>query len=181
MRFGRPRRCPISRVSTSGRMRVPANSLSRVKRRFHASFEVGMRTPGARPRQHPARPQGAPTSVPGRRRCRGQLAVGRSEEETRRPMATCSRSGRVAWLRFLRGGAQTTRTGSNCFLWMGATRHTGRNLVSHSPHEPPFDLQRKGSGGGGRTRGTATQVAPANREGQSPTLLGQEPRGGRCP
>ena len=43
--------------------------------------------------------------------------------------------------------------------------------MSHPPHEQPFDLQRKGSGGGGRTRRTkrapprravrgATQVAP---------------------
>ena len=55
------------------------------------------------------------------------------------------------WLRFFRGSAQMTRTGSDCFLWMGATRLTGRNLVSHPPHEPPFDLQRKGCGGGGRT------------------------------
>ena len=36
----------------------------------------------------------------------------------------------------------------------GATRLTGFGPVAHPPHEPPFDLQRKGSGGGGRTRGT---------------------------
>ena len=36
----------------------------------------------------------------------------------------------------------------------GVTRLTGPNPVSHPPHEPPFDLQRKGSGGGGRRRGT---------------------------
>ena len=36
----------------------------------------------------------------------------------------------------------------------GVTRLTGPNPVSHPPREPPFDLQRKGSGGGGRRRGT---------------------------
>ena len=58
----------------------------------------------------------------------------------------------------------------------GATRLTGRNLVSHPPHEPPFDLQRKGSGEGGRTRATGGRVhvelsgsgagGTANREGR---------------
>ena len=76
------------------------------------------------------------------------------------PLRAC-----CSWLRFFRGGAQTTRTGSNCFLWMGQPNSRGPKTVSHPPHEPPFDLQRKGSGGRGRTRGTrrarpATHVVP---------------------
>ena len=61
--------------------------------------------------------------------------------------------------------------------------------ASHPPHEPPFALQRKGSGGGGRTRGT--RRAGSRRAGRhkwyhesrgtSPTLLANEPRDGRCP
>ena len=68
----------------------------------------------AHPRQHLARSQGAPTSVPGRPRWRGQLAVGRSEEETRRPSPVQG----VLLLRFFRGGVQTMRTGSDCFSWV---------------------------------------------------------------
>ena len=73
----------------------------------------------------------------------------------------------------------------------GATRLTRPNPASHPPREPPFDLQQKGSGGGGRTRGTR-RARPRRavrgrrrwyREprGTSPTLLAQEPRDGRCP
>ena len=65
-----------------------------------------------------------------------------------------------------------------------ATRLTG-------PHEPPFDLQRKRSGGGGRTRGTKRArprraVRRRRRwhrrpQGTSLTLPAQEPTEGRCP
>ena len=137
----------------------------------------------ARPRQHPARSQGAPTSVPGRPRWRGQLAVGRSEEETRRPSP---RSGRVA-----PGCASSAeaprRPGATTFLRWGNPTHVAEPC---EPPEPPFDLQRKGSGGGGRTRGTRRArprraVQERRRwyresRGTSPTLVTQEPRDGRC-
>ena len=77
---------PISRMSTSGRTRVPANSLARrdVTSELRGRYEDAQ----TRPPQHPARSQGA--------RWRGQLAVRHSEEETRRRTATSSRTGRVA-------------------------------------------------------------------------------------
>ena len=71
-----------------GACQLPASH----EKTFQARYEDAQ----ARPRQHAARSQQAPTSVPGRRRWRGELAAGRSEEETRRPRATCSRWGRVA-------------------------------------------------------------------------------------
>ena len=121
-----PRR---SRISTSGRVRVPTNSLPRVKRRTKRAPRSVCGRPG-RPRQHPARSQGAPTSVPGRRRWRGQLAVGPSKEETRRLRATCSRSGRVA-----PGCASSAeaprRPGATTFLRWGNPTHVAE------PCEPP--------------------------------------------
>ena len=115
---------PNSRMSTSGRIRVPRRK--RRSKRASGRYEDAR----ARPRQHPARSRGAPTSVPGRRRWRGEIAVGHSE--------TCSHlKACCSWLRFLRGGAQT-RTGSNCFLWTGQPDSRGR--VSHPPREP-FDSQ----------------------------------------
>ena len=93
-----------------------------------------------RMRQHPARSQ-APTSVPGRRRWRtrcqtlqgGDLAAEgdvcvprRRPDDEDRATGFCGRDNQIH----------------------------GPNPVSHPPHEPPFDLQRKGSGGGVRTRGT---------------------------
>ena len=68
----------------------------------------------------------------------------------------------------------------------GTTRLTGPNPVSHPPHEPPFDLQRKGSGGGGRTRGRrrgrvhielsgSDAGGTANREGHPRPFLRKSP------
>ena len=63
---------PISGMSTlrpdKGARQLPPSR----EETFQASFEDVQ----AHARQHPARSQGAPTSVPGRRRRRGQLAVG---------------------------------------------------------------------------------------------------------
>ena len=61
--------------------------------------------------------------------------------------------------------------------------------MSHPPHEPPFDLQRKGSGGGGRTRGdeegTSASSCPGgdaggtvNREGHPRPFLRKSPATG---
>ena len=130
---------PISKMSTSGRKRVPANSLPRVKRTFQASSEVDCRgaprrRPGGRGRRVPV--QGVLLLV-------ALLPRRRPDDEERDRLLSVG----------------------------GATRLTGPNPVSHPPHEPPFDLQRKGSGGGRSTRETrrpgprravqgATQVAP---------------------
>ena len=77
---------------------------------FQVSFEVGMRTSGPM--------------------C-GSTRRSRREHQRRDPVADvypfracCS------WLRFFRGGAQTTRTGSNCFLWMGQPDSRGRTLCA---------------------------------------------------
>ena len=96
-----------------------------------------------------------------------QLPVGRSEEETRagrgRPVPVQGVLLLVALLP------------RNCFFVDGATRLSrGPNPASHPPHEPPFDLQRKGSGGGAHgARGGRVHVklsrgdagGTANRQG----------------
>ena len=192
---------PISRMSTSGWIRVPKNSLPRVKRRTKRASRSVRGRPGA---------------------VRGSTNVGsRSSSLARSTRCRTLRGGDPAadvfpfracgsWLRFFRGGDQTTRTRSNCFLWIGqpdsrgrtlcatrlmnrrsifnvdgTTRLTGPNPVSHPSPEPPFDLQRKGSGGGGRTRGTGERVhvelsggdagGTANREGRPRPLLRKSP------
>ena len=59
-----------------------------------------------------------------------------------------------------------------CIAWKSGARQTSfltrltkPNPVSQLPHEPPFDLQRQGSGGGGCTRGTSWTRPRAAREG----------------
>ena len=146
------------RMSTSGRIRVPANSLPRVKRRTKRPGLVCGSTRRGR-REHQRRFQ---VVVVGELGVVGELAVGGSEEETWRPRAMCCRSGRVPRWR------PDDEDWEHLLFVDGATRLTGPNPVSHPPHVPPFDRQREGSSGGGRTRGTrrarprpgATQVVP---------------------
>ena len=146
---------PLSRVSTSGRVRVPANSLPRGRRRSkRASRSVCGRS-------------GSFAAAPGA--VTGSTNVG----------STSSSLARSTRCRALRGGYPAE---GDVFLFRdapvallprrrpddedreqllfvdGATRLTGPNPVSHPPHEPPFDRQRKGSGGGGRTRGRRGRV-----------------------
>ena len=153
---------------------------------FQASFEVGVRTPGSFAAA-PGAVAGS-TNVGSRssslaRSTRCRTLRERDPAADVFPFRAC-----CSWLRILRKGAQTTRTGSNCFFVDGATRLTGPNPVSHPPHEPPFDRQREGSGGGGRTRETRRHVHvelsrgdagdTANREGH-PRHFASPPRSRR--
>ena len=77
---------------------------------FEASFEVGMRTPGL--------VRGSTRRGRREHQRRFQVVVNSLSDAPRRrrdvfPFRVC------CWLRFFRGVAQTTRTGSNCFLWTG--------------------------------------------------------------
>ena len=157
-------------------LKVPANSLPRTKRLSRRASRL-VAAPAA---------VAGPTSAPSRPHWRGQLAVGRSEEETLRLRATCSRSGRVA-----PGCASSAEAPRRRGPAGHASRLTRSNPVSHPAHEPPFDLHGRASGGGGRTR-TTRRARPRrpvqvrrgwNREprGTSRTLLAQEPGDGGHP
>ena len=123
------------RMSTSSRIRVPANSLPRVKRRTKRPGLVCGSTQRGR-REHPARLQ----ARRGRREHQrgfqvvvvGELGVGGSEEETRRPRATSSRSGHVA-PGFASSAEAPRRRG------LGATAFCERDNPTHGaePCEPP--------------------------------------------
>ena len=121
-----PRRCP----SPSSLIRA-TNYLPRVKRRSRRASRSG-----ARPPQHPARSQGAPTSV-------GE--VNSSSVETLRPRATCSRSGRVApglllLIALLAPWRPDDEDIERLPLADGATRLARSNPKSQPTHEPPVDL-----------------------------------------
>ena len=103
--------------------------------------------PGKELRGRSAAAPGAP------RRWRGQLAVGRCEEETWRPKAAVPVQGVLLLAALLPRRRPDDEDREHLLFVDGTPRFTGPNPVSHPPHEPPFDLQRKGSGGGGRTRG----------------------------
>ena len=157
---------------------------------FQASFEVGMRTPGP---------------------VRGSTRRGRREHQRRFQVVVGAANSLSDALRRRQGGRGRRVPVQGVLLLVallprrrpddedreqllfvdGATRLTGPNPVSHPPHEPPFDLQRKGSGEGGRTRATRrARPRRAVRErrrwyreprGTSLALLAQEPRDGGCP
>ena len=115
-----------------------------------------------------------------------QLARGARSRGRRVPI-----EGVLLIVAFLRGGAQTTRTGSSCFLWTGQPDPRDRNPVIHTPHEPPLDFQRKRSGEDRRarnTRGTCPRRVlsgqrgwRSGRQGIPLALLTQEARDGGCP
>ena len=83
--------------------------------------------------------------VPGRR-WQSQLAVGRSEEHPAAEGDVLPVQGVFAPGCSFRGGAQTTRDREQLLFMDGTTRPP--RLM-----KPPFDLQRKGSGGGGAHTG----------------------------
>ena len=142
--------------------------------------------PASREETFQARSHGASTWVPVRRRWRGQLAVGRSKEETQRPRAACSRSGRVA--PGCASSAEAPRRrgpGATAFCGWGNPIHGAEPCEPPPPHEPASDLQRKGSGGRGRTRGRGGRVhvelsggdvgGTANPEGHPRPFLRKSP------
>ena len=121
------------RMSTSGRIRVPANSLPRVKRRSKRPGLVCGSTRRGR-RAHPVRSQARRGRREHQRRFQvvvvgelgvvGELAVGRSEEETRRPRgdvipfrACCS------WFRFFPEAPRRRGPGATAFCGWGNPTH----------------------------------------------------------
>ena len=100
------------------------------------------------------------TLVPGRRRWRSQLAVGRSEEHPAAEGDVLLFRACCSWLRSFRVGAQTTKR-SNCFLWTGqpATRLMNRRSIFN---EKEAVRAHTGDEEGASTSSCpgATQVAP---------------------
>ena len=157
---------PISRMSTSGWTRVPANSLPRVKRRSkRASRSVpGRRGPSA----------AAPGAVAGSTNVGPKLSsLARS---TRCRRATCSHSGRPA------PGCASSVEGPRR-RGPEADASYGRDNPTHEtgPCEP-FDLHGRGSGARMEDEeGASASSCPVRRRWTSGTLLAQEPGDAGCP
>ena len=157
---------------------------------FQASFEVGMRTPGPvhgstrRGRREHQRPfqvvvvgeVNSLSDAPRRRQGGGGRRV---------PV-----QGVLLLIALLPRRRQDDEDREQLLCVVGATRLALPNPVSQPPHVPPFDLQQKGSGEGGRTRATRARPRRAVRErrrwcreprGTSLALLAQEPRDGGSP
>ena len=118
---------------------------------FQASFEVGMRTPGPVPcstrrgrREHQRRSQVVVVVCEA-----NSLSDAPGGRGRRVPV-----QGVLFLVALLPRRRPDDENLEQLLLAGGATRLTGSNPVTHPDHEPPFDLQRKGSGGGGRTRRT---------------------------
>ena len=95
----------VSTTATWSRMAAIHTRCDRYFWAFAAHF--------ARPRQHPARSQ--------EHQCQSQVVL--VAEGDAPPFRAC-----CSWLRFFRGAAQTTRTGSNCFVGMAQPTSWGRTL-----------------------------------------------------
>ena len=119
---------------------------------FQASFEVGMRTPG--------HVRGSTRRCRREHQRRFQVVVGETNslsDAPRRPRGRGRRvpvQGVLLLVALLPRRRPDDKDPEELLFVDGATRFTVPNPVRHPPHEPPFDLQRKGSGGGGRTRAT---------------------------
>ena len=100
---------------------------------FQVSFEVGMRTPGP---------------------VRGSTRRGRREHQRRFQVVVVGEVNSLS-------DAPRGRSRGGRVPIEGVLLLTALLARRHPPHEPPFDRQRKGSGGGGRTR--ETRRAPARR------------------
>ena len=178
--FRWPATMPISMISTSGQIKgVRRNSLPRVKRRSkRASMSVRGSTWRGR-RQHPRRFQ--------------VVVVGEANSLSDAPRRRPGGRGRCVPVQgvlllaaLLPRRRPDDEDREQLLLVDGATRLAGPNPVSHPPHEPPFDRQREGSGGGGRTRGgrggrvhvelSADDAGgTANREGRPRPFLRKSP------